>query len=261
MGKLPYLKFFPSDWRTDIPLQMCSLGAQGLWINLLAIMHLAEVEGVLIVKGQVLGTEEIAALIGKPVQEVEEFLKELEDRKVFDRGDRGEIISRRLKRDAELSQARSDAGKIGAEAKKNKEEGEDLLKQNLSKTVNMNMNMNMNMKGEGDKEEVQEKEKRKRGPELRELDFPSDDWRELWFEWIDYKFKEKGDKYKTEKSEKIAFNKFHEDAEGNIGIAISAVKRAIQSNYRGIFINDGDRKKKTGPRTGNERTYDPSRYA
>lgn len=35
----PWLKFYPTDWRSDPALKMCSLAARGLWIEMIALMH------------------------------------------------------------------------------------------------------------------------------------------------------------------------------------------------------------------------------
>jgi len=50
--KQPWLKFFPSDWRADPALRMCSLAARGLWIEMLCLMHEARPHGSLLVNGK-----------------------------------------------------------------------------------------------------------------------------------------------------------------------------------------------------------------
>jgi len=37
--KLPFLKFYVRDWISDQQLRMCSLGARGLWLEMLCLMH------------------------------------------------------------------------------------------------------------------------------------------------------------------------------------------------------------------------------
>ena len=43
--KLPWMKFYPADWRADPALRMCSLAARGLWMEMLSIMHEADPRG------------------------------------------------------------------------------------------------------------------------------------------------------------------------------------------------------------------------
>jgi hypothetical protein len=97
--KRPWLKFFPSDWRSDPRLRMCSLAARGLWIDLLCYMHEGEPYGHLTIDGAPPSLEAIAALLGRPPKEVTKALAELEARRVFDRAENDAIVSRRFVRD------------------------------------------------------------------------------------------------------------------------------------------------------------------
>ena len=62
----PWMKFYPSDWRADPALRMCSLGARGLWAEMMCIMHEAEPYGCLLVNGQAIG-EKQTGLIGRDI--------------------------------------------------------------------------------------------------------------------------------------------------------------------------------------------------
>ena len=97
--KRPWLKFFPSDWRSDPRLRMCSLAARGLWIDLLCYMHEGEPYGHLTIDGAPPSLEAIAALLGRPPKEVTKALAELEAHRVFDRAENNAIVSRRFVRD------------------------------------------------------------------------------------------------------------------------------------------------------------------
>jgi hypothetical protein len=103
----PWMKFYPVDWRADPRLRMCSLAARGLWIDLMTYMHEGEPYGHLTIDGVPPPTNGIAALVGRPVNEVGKALAELEARGVFDRAENGAIVSRRMVRDKE----RSDEGR------------------------------------------------------------------------------------------------------------------------------------------------------
>ena len=113
MMKRPWLKFFPSDWRSDPRLRMCSLAARGLWIDLICYLHEGEPYGHLTIDGASPSLEAIAALLGRPPKEVTKALAELEARRVFDRADNTAIVSRRLVRDRARDQRDRLNGKAG----------------------------------------------------------------------------------------------------------------------------------------------------
>jgi hypothetical protein len=100
------MKFYPTDWRADPRLRMCSLAARGLWIDLISYMHEGEPYGYLTINGAAIErVDDIAALVGRPVAEVRKALAELEARQVFRRdGLQGTIISRRMVRDHDRSE-------------------------------------------------------------------------------------------------------------------------------------------------------------
>ncbi|HDA7904193.1 TPA: hypothetical protein O5V80_002738, partial [Staphylococcus aureus] len=60
----PWMKFYPSDWRADPMLRLCSMAARGLWVEMLCIMHEATPYGTLLVNGRRLDKKQLAALVG-----------------------------------------------------------------------------------------------------------------------------------------------------------------------------------------------------
>ena len=94
----PWLKFYTSDWRSDPALRMCSLGARGLWMEMLALMHEAEPYGHLLVKGQPVSERQLSLLVGAPLRVVSTHLSELREAGVFDE-ENSVIVSRRMVRD------------------------------------------------------------------------------------------------------------------------------------------------------------------
>lgn len=98
MGQ-PWMKFFPTDWRADPALRMCSLAARGLWMELLCVMHEATPCGSLVVNGRALTLRQIAALGGTSVEEAQSLLEEMEQAGVFSRDEDGTVFSRRMRRD------------------------------------------------------------------------------------------------------------------------------------------------------------------
>jgi len=108
----PWLKFYPTDWRADPRLRMCSLAARGLWIELIGYMHEAEPYGHLLINDAAPSLEDIAALVGRPLAEVRKAFAELEARQVFsNEGDA--IYSRRMVRDKAKADKDRENGKDG----------------------------------------------------------------------------------------------------------------------------------------------------
>lgn len=111
----PWLKFYPSDWRSDPALRMCSIGARGLWMEMLCVMH--ENDGALSINGRALTTRQLANLAGCAVEEVDSLLSELEEAGVFSRRDDYTIYSRRMIRDAEKAETDKANGRKGGNPK------------------------------------------------------------------------------------------------------------------------------------------------
>lgn len=97
--KQPWLKFYPTDWRSDPALRVCSLAARGLWTEMLCVMHDAEPAGSLLLNGKPVTVRQIAAIVGASAKETESLIAELEEAGVFSRDEDGTIYSRRMRRD------------------------------------------------------------------------------------------------------------------------------------------------------------------
>lgn len=97
----PWLKFYPSDWRSDPALRMCSMGARGLWMEMLCVMHEATPRGFLLINGKALTVGQMAALAGCPAADAVSYLAELTEQGVLSRDGDGRIYSRRMKSDTE----------------------------------------------------------------------------------------------------------------------------------------------------------------
>lgn len=108
-----WLKFYPSDWRADPSLRMCSVGARGLWIEMLCVMHEAQPYGYLLVNGRPLTDLQLAALTGVNPQDIPPLKGELEAAGVFSFDGEGRIYSRRMVRDAAKALEDKENGKKG----------------------------------------------------------------------------------------------------------------------------------------------------
>lgn len=109
----PWMKFYPTDWRADPALRMCSLGARGLWAEMMCIMHEAEPYGTLLIKGQPVTDRQLALLSGASPAQVQKLLAELEGAGVFSRDESGTIYSRRMRRDQQKAERDRENGAAG----------------------------------------------------------------------------------------------------------------------------------------------------
>jgi hypothetical protein len=112
----PFIKWYPTDWRADPRLRMCSLSARGLWIELIGYMHEGEPYGHLTINGISPAIEDVASLVGRPLGEVRKAWAELEQRQVFSR-EGGAIYSRRMVRDKAKAEKDRQNGKGGGNPK------------------------------------------------------------------------------------------------------------------------------------------------
>lgn len=110
----PWLKFHPADWQGDERLSMCSLGARGLLIEFICIMHRATPYGHLLVNERVPTDAELARLVrATSIGELKRLRAELLDRGVLSRTSDGVVFSRRMVRKATQSAVGHENGKRG----------------------------------------------------------------------------------------------------------------------------------------------------
>lgn len=112
--KRPSFQFYPGDWQHDPALRACSVGARGLWIEMICIMHQAEPYGHLVLNHRPVEILTLAQIVGASHKEVSKWLAELEGAGVFSRTeDIGVIYSRRMLRDEEIREVRANYGRLG----------------------------------------------------------------------------------------------------------------------------------------------------
>ena len=97
--KRPSFQFYPKEWVWDIALRQCSIGARGLWADLLCLMHEGTPYGHLADERGAMPLDFILRIVGISENEYGRLLKELEAHGVFSRTDAGVIFSRRMVRD------------------------------------------------------------------------------------------------------------------------------------------------------------------
>ncbi|MBX7200323.1 MAG: hypothetical protein K1X51_13230 [Rhodospirillaceae bacterium] len=113
MPNHPWFKFYPSDWRADQMLRLCSPAARGLWLECMCLMHEARPYGHLLVNGRAVTDAQLGVLAGIPPDQTANLIAELDAAGVFSRRDDGVIYSRRMTRDAEKAAAGAVYGKRG----------------------------------------------------------------------------------------------------------------------------------------------------
>lgn len=111
--KRPAFQFYPSDWRNDPALRLCSMGARGLWIEAMCIMHAADPYGHLVAAGHALDHRALARLVGESPKAVAGWLQELADNGVSSVTDDGVLYSRRMVRDEDIRERRAAGGEAG----------------------------------------------------------------------------------------------------------------------------------------------------
>lgn len=112
--KLTYIQFYPNDWLGDLELQGCSASTQGIWINLICLMHRSNRYGYLVIKGRAPSTKEIANLLRKRKGMVDKAIKELLEAEVCRITSDGILYSQRMIEDEEKRRVKSMAGSKGA---------------------------------------------------------------------------------------------------------------------------------------------------
>ncbi len=92
----PWIKFYPRDWRGDQALRAVSLGARGLWMDMLCIMHESNPYGHLMVGANPVKGDTLARIVGASEAEVQAMLVELRDAGVSRQTRGGVIYSKRM---------------------------------------------------------------------------------------------------------------------------------------------------------------------
>lgn len=109
--KRPAFQFYPGDWQRDAGLRLCSVGARGLWIEMMCVMHQAEPYGCLVLNGKPFEPAQLARMVGASDREVKRWMHELNAAGVYSVDDDGRIFSRRMVRDEQQRERRAEVGR------------------------------------------------------------------------------------------------------------------------------------------------------
>lgn len=125
LSRDPWFKFFPSDWRGDEGLQLCSLAARGLWMELICYMHKADPYGHLVIDGKAPTTDDlIRRLRPRSKSEFTTAFAELREHGVYSITEQGVIYSRRMVRRGARIVASRENGHLGGRPRREEPRGE-----------------------------------------------------------------------------------------------------------------------------------------
>lgn len=91
----PSFQFYPGDWQGDLHLQVCSISAKGLWIELMCLMHGSKEYGYLIINDKKPNDKTISKLVKLSFKTFMKLKLELIDNGVLKIDERGFYYSKR----------------------------------------------------------------------------------------------------------------------------------------------------------------------
>lgn len=160
----PWLKFFPVDWQADEALQMCSLAARGLWLELILLMHKAQPYGHLIINGRTPTIDElIRRLRPKSKKEFLDAFAELKANNVCSVTGEGVMFSRRMARRSGRVSASRENGQRGGRPRNPRDNLDGNLEHNLDRNLDANLQPNLEKTPRGERLEARS-QRRERPP-------------------------------------------------------------------------------------------------
>jgi hypothetical protein len=114
----PAILFYVQDWLCEPTLKVVSMGAKGLWIDVLCLMARSPVKGYLLTPaGEPADIDWIGKQIGRPVPEIAPLWDELLRAQTPRVDSKNRIFSKRMVDDKTLTEKRSEAGRLGGRPK------------------------------------------------------------------------------------------------------------------------------------------------
>lgn len=127
MAGTTYSKFFWQDWIGDDAVALCSMGARGTWMGLLAVAARSTTPGHVLLGGKKPSLPDLRQALRCPPTftdaDLQAHLDELLSRGVYDTTRDGVIVSRRLVRDARRRQISTNGG-LARQKQRIEDEGE-----------------------------------------------------------------------------------------------------------------------------------------
>jgi hypothetical protein len=231
----PYLPLYVQDFLTDEKLAECSASATGVYIRLMCLMHKSDEYGKILLKQKdkvCLGkTEDFALADATDFAKTEWFANKISKHFPYDyatvksalleligegvlliSGDY--LIQKRMVKDAQISELRSQSGKKGGE-----------------KTAEAFALAKPQAKGKAKPQANAEIE----NEYVIEYPFNSEEFKEKWKEWLDYKKESHKFSYKSKQTEQTAINTLAKLSDHNEAEAIEIINNSIMGGYEGLF--------------------------
>lgn len=234
---LPNIPIYIGDWERDC--NVLSLETEMAWLKIIFKMHLSGKQSV-----YKTSTKGLQILWKSSAEKVSEIIEELIFNNICEITEiQGgyEFESRRLKKENELSEIRSDSVKKRY-AKDNKKEKSN-YKPSTKSLQNTDIEIdyeneieNEDKKGKGGSGEKPVRSLTIKEPEpVLEYVFFSESFKTQWQLWKAYRNKEHKFKYKMAISEQAAMNELHKKAGGNEKTAIAIIHQSIANGWKGFF--------------------------
>lgn len=239
----PYLPLYVQDFLTDEKLIECSAQATGIYIRIMCIMHKSEEYGTVLLKQkdkqnskQILNFAcKLAKFLPYNIEVIESGLRELLDAEVLKiEGDH--LMQKRMMRDNKISEIRAKAGKKGGENSRKKDVKRET---NFAKAKTQAKHQaNSENEIEYENEIVNDKRKGVKGEkQTKEITFPfsSEDFKQAWQDWKEYKRKEFKFKFASTKSEQASLTELTNLASGRQQVAIRIIKQSMAKGWKGFY--------------------------
>jgi hypothetical protein len=117
-----WTKFYWSNWLGDAKLRSCSIGARGLWMDMLAIAAQNDPVGYIVVRHGTLTTL-LSRVAGIPEEQAEAYFSELFDAGVIHLDEHGRMFDPRMIRDNENLQKAITSGRRGGRKSRDRKKG------------------------------------------------------------------------------------------------------------------------------------------
>jgi len=223
----PYLPLYIQDFLTDEKLIECSASSTGIYIRLMCIMHKSEEYGTILLKQKDKQSSEplqnFASKIAKQLpytfDEVYAGLDELiSEGVIIIDGDK--LFQKRMVRDNEISEIRSEAGKKGG------------LKTQRFAKAKVKANSEYEYEYEDENEDINKEEKK--GAKKFNFDFVEEQFKDVFNSWLQYK-KERKETYKTQTSLEACYKNLKKLSGNNPETAKEIIENSFANNWSGLF--------------------------
>ena len=203
---------------------------------MICYMHEGNPYGVLKVGNKVILAPNLAAMIGATLEDTEGWLHELESAGVFDRGENGEIMSRRMIRDENLRNIRASGGKLGG----NPAFLKDKVVTKVNLTANLASENKVNQKptpssssSSSSSTNTPKTNNNKERAVALVLPFDSPDFKLFWENWQQHRIEKKAKLTPTATKQQL-----ERLAEMGEERAIAALKHSMSNGWQGIYEPD-----------------------